>query len=128
MKFISVVVGILLDQNKKVCICKRQEGQHLAGLWEFPGGKVDPGERQYDALVREFNEELGVVVTEASHCFDIKHDYPEKSVELHIWKITDFEGEALSKEGQRVEWVPVDELDQYEFPEANEGVLFFLRG
>lgn len=127
MKFISVVVGILLDHNKKVCITQRQVGQHLPGKWEFPGGKVDEGESQFKALVREFDEELGVQVQAADHAFDIKHDYPEKSVHLHIWTITSFDGEAVSKEGQALKWIPVDQLERYDFPEANGEILAYLK-
>lgn len=127
MKKIFVVVGILENTDGQICISKRKAGQHLAGCWEFPGGKIDEGEKPFHALVREFEEELGVTVKTAEPWFDIEHDYDEKIVHLDIWRVTSFEGEAFSKEGQLVKWVERGALDEYEFPSANEDIVRALK-
>ena len=128
MKKIFVVVGILENTDGQICISKRQDGQHLAGFWEFPGGKIDEGEKPFNALVREFEEELGVTIKTAEPWFDIEHDYGEKMVHLDIWRVTSFEGEAFSKEGQLVSWVGRAALGEYEFPSANEDIVKYLKG
>ena len=93
------------------------------GLWEFPGGKVEPNERHYDSLVRELKEELNITVTSASPLMQISHDYSDKSVTLDIWKVTKFDGYAEGVEGQETRWVPLSELRDYNFPTANQAIL-----
>ena len=76
-----MVVGVIENTKGEILIARRQAGQHLAGLWEFPGGKVEAEEKDEVALKRELNEELGINVRSASHLFDIDHEYPEKTGE-----------------------------------------------
>ena len=123
MKKIHVAVGVLINSSDQVCIAKRQEGQHLAGLWEFPGGKVDSGETLDAALKREFMEELGVTVESFYKLMDIHFEYPEKTVWLDVNIVDKFSGIAKGIEGQEVRWVPRNELSQYSFPEANVEIL-----
>ena len=122
-KSIAVAVGVVVNDQQQVLIALRSKPQHLAGLWEFPGGKVEPSERHYDSLVRELKEELNITVTSASPLMQISHDYSDKSVTLDIWKVTKFDGYAEGVEGQETRWVPLSELHEYNFPTANQPIL-----
>ncbi len=82
----------------------------MAGLWEFPGGKSEPGEGPFEALHRELDEELGIDVQDAEAWFELAHDYPDKSVRLDIWRVRHFTGEVTACEGQLLRWVAVDEF------------------
>lgn len=121
-----VLVGVLTNSRGEVLISKRPDDKHLGGFWEFPGGKLDAGESDLDALKREFLEEVGVTVKHAEFCFELQHDYPGKSVLLKFWEIIEAEGEAVSNEGQLVRWVAVRDLKQYEFPEGNQEIIHYI--
>lgn len=119
-----VAVGVIFSPDKKqVLISKRKANQHLAGLWEFPGGKVEKGEDIYSALKRELYEELGVKVEEAKQLTTISYDYPDKSVLLDVWQINEWSGEPESREDQELKWVNTGELSLYDFPEANKHII-----
>lgn len=125
MQHIDVVVAVIEDANRGILISKRRAHQHLAGWWEFPGGKVDVGEGISQALHREIQEELGLSVTAFEFLYKIDHDYPEKSVSLHVFHVTSIAGDVYDQgqEGQEVKWVPRPKLREYEFPPANERIL-----
>ena len=125
-KRIHVAVGVIVQQGK-ILLAKRASHQHQGGLWEFPGGKVEEGENPRQALVRELEEELAIRAEEASPLLKIQHDYPEKSVILDVWKVTAYSGLARGNEGQPIVWVAVDQLDDYQFPEANQPIIDELR-
>ena len=110
---IEVAVGILRDPRGCVLIGERTAGRAYAGYWEFPGGKLEPGESAEQALVREFDEELGTVVRAARPLIRLRHDYPEYSVRLSVFEITDWAGEPRSVEGQRLAWVAPEALDDW---------------
>ena len=105
-----------------VLLAQRPEGKSLAGLWEFPGGKLEPGEPPEDCLIRELREELGIEVdasnlvpiTFASHALDA-----EKHLLMPLWQVTEFDGEPAGIEGQQLAWVPAEELSSYAMPEAD---------
>jgi len=132
-KAIHVVAAVIVGSDGNILIAKRLADAHQGGLWEFPGGKVEPGELPEDALVRELQEELGITATSSRPLIQIHHDYPDKSVFLDVWKVTEFDGDPLGGaegvggndiesrglEGQLVQWVPVTELHQWQFPAAN---------
>jgi len=120
---ISVVAGIILNSNAEIFISRRHESAHQGGLWEFPGGKSEKGESAFETLRRELMEELGIKVEYADPFMTIRHDYPEKAVELDFWIVTQFQGEPQGLEGQQVRWVTKDHLSQYAFPEANQPVV-----
>ncbi|MDO8954010.1 MAG: 8-oxo-dGTP diphosphatase MutT [Gammaproteobacteria bacterium] len=126
MDRLHVVIGIIINANNECCIAKRAKHVHLGGLWEFPGGKVEPNEEANIALARELNEELGIIVQRASPFIQIPYDYVDRKVFLDFWLITEFTGEAKGREGQPVKWVPLPQLAEYEFPEANRLVIAHL--
>lgn len=121
---IHVVAAAIYDESKsQLLIAKRQDDKHQGGKWEFPGGKLEQGESPLTALKRELDEELGIQVEQARPLIKISHDYPEKTIVLDVWEVTQFAGEAHGKEGQTVKWIKLDEIDQYEFPEANLPII-----
>ena len=99
-----VAVGILQRPDRQVLFAQRPEGKAYAGYWEFPGGKIEHGESSLAALVRELEEELGIRVTGAREWLTQRHVYPHAHVELRFFLITEWDGEVLPLEGQRVAW------------------------
>jgi 8-oxo-dGTP diphosphatase len=102
---LEVVVGVLMDPQGRVLINQRLPGTHLAGFWEFPGGKLNPGEDRCAGLRRELAEELGVTVLAAEPLLTLRHDYPDKPVRLDVWRVTRYAGEPTSAEGQPLRWL-----------------------
>ncbi len=123
MEVVHVAVGVILDSENRVLIAKRSEQSHQGGLWEFPGGKVEAGETVPDALARELYEELGIEIGPATPLTTVSHDYGDKSVCLDVWVVAKFTGEATGCEGQPLLWVAVEELQKYDFPEANAPIV-----
>ena len=101
-----VAVGILQRADGQVLFAQRPAGKPYAGYWEFPGGKIEPGESARAALVRELEEELGVRVTAATAWLTQRHVYPHAHVELQFFLVSEWEGEILPQEEQRVAWQP----------------------
>jgi 8-oxo-dGTP diphosphatase len=99
-----VAVGILQRPDGQVLFAQRPPGKAYAGYWEFPGGKIEPGESAQDALVRELQEELGVHVTRATAWLTQQHVYPHAFVELRFFRVTDWQGDVRPQEGQQVAW------------------------
>ena len=122
-----VVAAGLLFQSGKLLITQRPPGGHLAGLWEFPGGKCEPGETLPECLQRELHEELGVVVNVRECVETLEHPYPEKTVRLSFYRCALVIGEPEGREGQSIKWVGSDELGQYQFPEADAQLLEKLK-
>ncbi len=119
---IEVVAGVICRQDT-VLIARRPEGVHMGGLWEFPGGKREPGESIFDALKRELHEELGIAIREEYAFMTIRHAYPDKQVLLEFRYVTAFDGEPVGREGQCVQWVSRQALAGFRFPEANQSVV-----
>ncbi|MCG8377898.1 MAG: Nudix family hydrolase [Proteobacteria bacterium] len=121
---IHVAVGVIFDSSgNKVLIAKRSCSQHLGGLWEFPGGKVEENESVKDALKRELHEELNINVEPARRIKQIYHDYPDKKVLLDVWEVRKWNGDVNGHEQQDIIWSPVDKLETYEFPDANKHII-----
>ncbi|MTI15232.1 Nudix family hydrolase [Sansalvadorimonas verongulae] len=123
MKRIHVAAAVIHDKSNNVLIARRPLDKHMGGLWEFPGGKVEPDEVVTDALCRELDEEVGIQPTAFKPLIRIRHDYPDKSVLLDVWTVTAFTGKPHGKEGQPVKWVSQEELSSYEFPAANQPII-----
>ena len=124
---IHVVAGVLFDHSGRVLVARRPGGSHLAGLWEFPGGKLEPGESREAGLARELAEELGVRVLAASPLVCVEHPYPDRDVVLDVWRVESYSGEPHGREGQAIEWRDLGSLDAADFPPADAPVLAALR-
>ncbi len=122
-KRIHVAVGVILDERGHVLVARRAEQQHLGGLWEFPGGKLEPGENVQQALYRELKEELAIEVQQSQPLCQIEHNYPEKSVLLDVWIVNRFIGEPTGVEKQPLRWLPPAQLDPALFPPANRLII-----
>ncbi len=120
---IHVVVGIIINAEKKIFISQRTAHQAKPGFWEFPGGKVEEGEAPFDALRREFFEEVGIRIVEAIHWMKVEHEYPHAHVLLDTWMIKDYIDEPSGKEGQAIDWISKDELLTRQFPEGNAEII-----
>ena len=121
-KSIDVAVGVLM-RNDLVLIARRSSFQPQGGMWEFPGGKIEENETAQAALIRELREELGVEVRTSSHLTDVRYDYPEYSVLLKVFSCFQFDGEPEGMEGQVIEWVAPNRLNDYQFPDANASIV-----
>lgn len=107
---LHVVAGVLRDDRYRVLIAQRPAGKHMGGYWEFPGGKVAPGESAQAALARELAEELGVTLRRCRHLLRLRHDYPDRRVELEVLTVEDYQGVPSGLEGQALKWVCAQEL------------------
>ena len=128
MILIKVAAGVILnDQKNKVFLTQRKPGQFLAGLWEFPGGKVESDESITAALYREIKEEIAIEITQFEPLLIKQHDYKEKIVELHCFIISKYLGIVSPQESQKGMWVAIPELYQLEMPEANKEIIESLK-
>jgi len=107
---LEVACGVLRNARGEVLLAQRPEGKVAAGFWEFPGGKVEPGESVAGALARELHEELGVSVTQARPLIRLRHAYSNRIVQLDTWLVTGFDGEPSSREMQALAWCGLGEI------------------
>ena len=124
-KLLFVVAAALVDPDNRVLIAQRPDGKALAGLWEFPGGKLAAGERPEAALIRELDEELGITVKEdclAPLSF-ASHAYPDFHLMMPLWVCRRWEGIVSSREGQALKWVRPGKLRDYPMPPADEPLI-----
>jgi len=117
------VAAAIIIANQSVLIAQRPLNKHKGGLWEFPGGKIESGESDLAALKREIAEEINLTIDEARLVEEIHYQYPEKEVVLKFFQVTQFYGDAKGLEGQPVRWVPIGDLEQFDFPEANQPIV-----
>ena len=121
MKILLVVAVALIDADNRVLIAKRPEGKQLAGYWEFPGGKVDPGERPEESLIRELMEELGITVS--ADCLApltfASHGYENFHLVMPLYVCRKWHGFITGKEGQELKWVYATDLRNYKLPPAD---------
>ena len=122
-KIIRVAAAVIENSDGKILIAKRPEHVHQGGLWEFPGGKIEPNESVEQALQRELNEELAIDCHDSQSLIEIKHRYPDKSVILHVRRVTSFSGTACGNEGQEIQWVSKQALNNFSFPAANKPII-----
>jgi 8-oxo-dGTP diphosphatase len=114
---------VLRDRTGRVLIAERPADKPLAGFWEFPGGKLEAGEPAFDALRRELLEELGIKVRHAYRLMRFSHLYPEREVELDVWRVTAWDGVPASLEGQHLEWVLPEEMRDWQLLPADEPIV-----
>jgi 8-oxo-dGTP diphosphatase len=107
---VRVVAAVLRDARGRVLISQRPPGKHMAGYWEFPGGKIGPGESSEQALTRELAEELGVSLRRCHPLLQLRHDYADRVVELDVFVVDDYGGEPSGVEAQALKWVAAAEL------------------
>ncbi|WP_156850934.1 8-oxo-dGTP diphosphatase MutT [Bartonella refiksaydamii] len=124
-----VVACALLDQDRRVLLTERPQGKSLAGLWEFPGGKIEKGETPEASLVRELEEELGVHV-QASNLLPLtfaSHSYKTFHLLMPLYLCYHYEGIAQGREGQNLKWVFIDDLNKYPMPDADKPLVQLLK-
>ena len=127
MSPLHVAVAVIEDDQGRVLLSRRPEHVHQGGLWEFPGGKLEPGEQPGQALRREIREELGLRVHSHRPLIRVIHHYPDKSVLLDVHRVTGFSGDAQGREGQPLAWVSPDSLKRYPMPAADRPIISALR-
>jgi 8-oxo-dGTP diphosphatase len=124
---LHVAVGAIFNAHGEVLLSKRSPHVHQGNLWEFPGGKLQPGEEARQALSRELGEELGIKVLQARPLLQVPHVYPDRAVLLDTWRVDGFAGTACGQEGQPLVWVHPEDLPAYSFPTANRPIITAVR-
>jgi 8-oxo-dGTP diphosphatase len=124
---VEVVAGVICDASGRILLARRTEGRDLAGLWEFPGGKREPGESPEAALARELREELGIEVNVGAPLIAVPQAYPHKRLRLDVRRIASYRGTPKGLDGQALAWVPPDKLASYAMPPADRPVVAALR-
>jgi 8-oxo-dGTP diphosphatase len=129
VKVVVVAACALVDPDGRVLLAQRPEGKPMAGLWEFPGGKVETGERPEETLIRELEEELGIVVKEAclAPLTFASHTYPDFHLLMPLYVCRRWDGTVIAKEGQRLAWVRPNRLREYPMPPADVPLVAHLR-
>ncbi|MGA9852158.1 MAG: Nudix family hydrolase [Gammaproteobacteria bacterium] len=126
METIHVIAAVLKDEQGRVLINQRPAGKPWAGYWEFPGGKLEPGETPLAALKRELHEELGITVHDARFWIHVSHAYPERHVELEVWRVQHYSGEPHARENQALVWVRPKELPGRKLLPADRTIVMGL--
>lgn len=120
----KVAVAIITDEQNRILITQRPFHAPHGGLWEFPGGKLELNESAEEALLREIKEEVGLNILQHQLLGQINHQYPDKSVQLIVFLVTQFSGKASCLEGQlNMKWIEKDNLSCNDFPEANHRII-----
>lgn len=116
---LRVVAAVIRRDDGAILLSLRAAHADQGGLWEFPGGKLEAGERDIDGLARELREELGITIRRARPLISVLHAYPQREVALTVLDVDAWQGEPHGREGQAIRWVRPDELDTLDFPAAN---------
>ena len=124
---ITEVVAALIWQGDRFMICQRPANKARALLWEFVGGKVEPGETKEQALIRECQEELAVTLSVGDVYMDVVHEYPDLTVHLTLFNATIVEGETQKLEHNDIQWIMSSEISNYEFCQADEEILLVIQ-
>jgi 8-oxo-dGTP diphosphatase len=127
MNHFDVAAGILCDQRGRILIAERLGDGPFHGLWEFPGGKIAPGETAERALSRELAEELGIEVTESSSFMNLRHEYDDRVVSIEFFLVSAWNSDPIGREGQELRWVPSEFLDADELLPADMPVVAALQ-
>ena len=120
---VRVVAGVLRDSSGRVLIAQRPPGKHMAGFWEFPGGKVAAGESGEQALARELIEELGVSLQRCHPLLQLRHDYSDRVIQLDVFVVDDYGGEPSGREAQALKWVAASELATQDLLPADRPII-----
>ena len=123
MKQLKVSVGVVKNTDGQVLISLRDKLAHQGDLWEFPGGKIEHGETAEQALVRELKEELALTVISSTPLITINHQYSDIAVQLIVFSVDNYSGEAKGCEGQAIKWINPTELKNHQFPAANQPII-----
>jgi 8-oxo-dGTP diphosphatase len=128
IKLVLVAACALIDADGRVLLAQRPEGKPMAGLWEFPGGKIEPGERPEQTLIRELMEELGIAVKDAclAPLTFASHAYPDFHLLMPLYVCRRWEGTVTAREGQRLAWVRPNRLRAYDMPPADVPLVSHL--
>ena len=122
-KRVHVVAAVIRNAQQEILLALRPSDKHMGGLWEFPGGKCEAGESPQQALARELQEELGIVIDNPQPLIQVRHNYPDLHVLLDVYEVLSFTGQAYGAEGQEVRWVAPSALTDYQFPAANRTIV-----
>lgn len=126
-RVIEVVAGVITDKRGRILLSRRTPNRDMPGLWEFPGGKREPGETPEAALARELDEELGIQVTVGAPLMAVPQRYPSKRLRLDVRHVARWEGVPRGREGQALAWVAPDKLGRYSMPPADLPVVAALQ-
>jgi 8-oxo-dGTP diphosphatase len=128
VKLVLVAACALIDPDGRILLAQRPPGRSMAGLWEFPGGKVEAGERPEETLIRELREELGIVVEEAclAPLTFASHSYPDFHLLMPLYVCRRWEGTVVAQEGQQLAWVRPNRLREYPMPAADIPLISHL--
>lgn len=126
-KHTEIAVGIIRSQDCQIFITQRGEDSHLAGFWEFPGGKVEVGETPYQTLQREIAEEVDIHIHQCQFLKTVEHSYDDRDIIIHAYLVEEWDGVPFGKEGQPSRWVDQADLDADEFPDANRSIIEMLK-
>ncbi|MEP0800968.1 8-oxo-dGTP diphosphatase MutT [Funiculus sociatus] len=123
----SIGVAVIWNEQKQILIDRRRPGGLMGGLWEFPGGKIEPGETVVECIKREIKEELGIEIEVGDRLIVIDYIYSQFSITLNVHHCQHLTGIPQPIESEEVRWVTLDQLDQYPFPAANIQIINALR-
>jgi mutator protein MutT len=127
LRIIHVVAGAVTRADGRILIAQRPPGKHLAGSWEFPGGKLEPGEARAAGLARELREELDITIRDPRPLVRVRHTYPYGEVLIDMWVVTRYEGEPRGLDGQALRWCTQDELATSDLLPADRPIVRALR-
>jgi 8-oxo-dGTP diphosphatase len=127
LKHLQIAVGIIRNPQKEIFITQRTASSHMAGFWEFPGGKVEVGETPAQALIRELYEETGINALSPLPLSTVEHQFDDRIVTLYFFMVEEWEGEPFGREGQPMRWINQAELNADEFPPANASIIELLQ-
>ena len=122
---IHVVAALIWhpDDKQQFLIAQRQKGKHLEDYWEFPGGKLEPGETAWQGLQRELSEEINIKPVSAAAYMQVYYRYPDRNILLDTWSVESYQGDIEPRERQLIKWIDVTQSDAYRFPPADIPIL-----
>lgn len=127
MKTLRIAVGIIRNADNAIFITRRAADAHMANKWEFPGGKIEAGETPEQALIRELQEEVGIIAEQPSLFETLEYTFPDRHISLWFYLVEKWQGDPWGKEGQPGEWIAASALDAAAFPPANEPIVTRLK-